>query len=278
MGYKPGGSIYGLYQELGALSGIRIIEMSGYGGYFDEVQGLTIMVTKDLDRLGDDLKVLFPQDVGIIEDLISGSKKMAGGQLGIIEDGCESFVQAIERRYKELKGDLQYNARVVEILVGTQAADTLIVRIFNYAPRFAPPGKTVSQASFETDWDYWNDLSKDRAAYEAMKQRVASEILDRLSRYYPGIKDQIEMTDVATPYTTWRYTLNHRGAPEGFQPTPQTIMAAVPRTLPGLGNFYMAGQWVMPGGGVPPCLFSGRHAIQLICHQEKQRFVTSSGK
>lgn len=37
----------------------------------------------------------------------------------------------------------------------------------------------------------------------------------------------------------------------------------------------MAGQWVMPGGGVPPCLYSGRHAVQLMCHADKKRFVTS---
>jgi phytoene desaturase len=49
----------------------------------------------------------------------------------------------------------------------------------------------------------------------------------------------------------------------------------VERTLPGLKDFYMAGQWVMPGGGVPSCLYSGRHAVQLLCKQDGRPFSTA---
>jgi phytoene dehydrogenase-like protein len=159
--------------------------------------------------------------------------------------------------------------------VGKQAVDGIFVRIFNYSPGFAPPEKTVVQAGFETEWDYWNDLQReDRARYDAEKERVAVEVLKRLEAYYPGISSQVEVTDVATPYTTWRYTLNHKGAWEGWLMTPEAIKTPIERTLPGLANFYMAGQWVMPGGGVPPCLYSGRHAVQLLCCQDGKPFTT----
>ncbi len=46
------------------------------------------------------------------------------------------------------------------------------------------------------------------------------------------------------------------------------------KTLPGLRNFYLAGQWVEPGGSVPVVAMSGRNAIQMICHQDGQPFVT----
>jgi phytoene desaturase len=82
------------------------------------------------------------------------------------------------------------------------------------------------------------------------------------------------VTDVATPYTTWRYTLNHEGAWEGWLMTPQAMRTAVERMLPGLERFYMAGQWVMPGGGVPPVLYSGRHAVQLLCRDDGRPFST----
>jgi phytoene dehydrogenase-like protein len=82
----------------------------------------------------------------------------------------------------------------------------------------------------------------------------------------------VEVTDVATPYTTWRYTLNFHGSPEGWLPTTKAIMTNIPRALPGLADFYMAGQWVMPGGGVPPCLYSGKHAVQLLCHHDRRAF------
>jgi len=149
-----------------------------------------------------------------------------------------------------------------------------MIRIFNYSPHFAPPGKTVVQVMFETEWDYWNDLQKDRPHYEAEKERVAAEVLARLERHFPSITSQVEVTDVATPYTTWRYTLNYKGAYMGWLPTPQTIMTAIPRTLPGLANFYLAGQWVLPGGGVPPCLYSGRHVVQILCRRDGKPFTT----
>ena len=37
----------------------------------------------------------------------------------------------------------------------------------------------------------------------------------------------------------------------------------------------MAGQWVMPGGGVPPCLYSGRHVIQILCKRDENTFTAS---
>ena len=85
----------------------------------------------------------------------------------------------------------------------------------------------------------------------------------------------MEVTDVATPYTTWRYTLNYGGAWGGWLMTPQAIRTTIERTLPGLSDFYMAGQWVMPGGGVPSCLYSGRHAVQLLCRQDGKPFLTA---
>ncbi|MEZ4715498.1 MAG: hypothetical protein R2851_05320 [Caldilineaceae bacterium] len=50
------------------------------------------------------------------------------------------------------------------------------------------------------------------------------------------------------------------------------MILGVRKTLPGLGNFYMAGQWVEPGGMVPVVAMSGRNAIQLICHADGRAF------
>jgi len=109
-------------------------------------------------------------------------------------------------------------------------------------------------------------------AYEQEKKRVADEFLTRVDKYYPGLSSQVEIEDVATPYTTWRYTLNRKGSWGAWLMTSDIMMERIERKLPGIRNFYMAGQWVMCGG-VPPSLYSGRHAIQLICHDEKKKFV-----
>lgn len=53
------------------------------------------------------------------------------------------------------------------------------------------------------------------------------------------------------------------------------MIQGMQKTLPGLRNFYMAGQWVEPGGSVPICTLSGKNAIQLICAQEGKVFQAS---
>lgn len=162
------------------------------------------------------------------------------------------------------------------ITVGSQNINGIFPRIFNYSSKFAPAGKTLIQVEFETEWDYWNDLQKnDRASYDAEKERIASEILARMEAHYPGISAQMEMTDVATPYTLWRYTMNHKGSYGGWLISTEAIMTLIKRTLPGLKNFYMAGQWVMGSGSVPGSLYSGRHVAQILCHQDQKRFTTS---
>ncbi|HNQ74339.1 MAG TPA: NAD(P)/FAD-dependent oxidoreductase [Verrucomicrobiota bacterium] len=162
------------------------------------------------------------------------------------------------------------------LTIGHQTIDGFPIRIFNYGAGFAPAGRTVFQVLLLTDWKFWNDLIQDRARYQAEKERVSKEILARLEPHYPGITGQVELVDMATPHTTWRFTLNNEGAFMGWSPTPVALRTPFKKTLPGLANFYMAGQWVMPGGGIPPCLYSGRHVIQLLCRADGKKFVTST--
>lgn len=157
--------------------------------------------------------------------------------------------------------------------VGTGPISTMIVRNLGNNPHFAPPGKGLLHVELESDWQFWYKLrALDGRMYEAEKARIAKEVISRLERHHPGLKDLVEMVDVSTPFSTWRYTLNHEGSYEGWLPTPETIRAKTIRTLPGLKDFYMAGQWVMVGGGVPPCLFSGKHAVQLLCRRNGHSF------
>ena len=59
----------------------------------------------------------------------------------------------------------------------------------------------------------------------------------------------------------------------GWLPTSKQLMTSLPRTLPGLADFYMAGQWVVPGGGVPISLLSGRDAVRILCKRDGKPFV-----
>jgi phytoene dehydrogenase-like protein len=152
---------------------------------------------------------------------------------------------------------------------------TLIAHIYNFDPTLAPEGKTVIKVMFNTDYDYWERLYKDPERYKAEKEQIADTVVTLLDRRFPGLAAQVEMRDVATPMTWVRYTGNWRGAYEGWMMTPRTLMMHWSKTLPGLDNFYMAGQWVVLGS-MPSVVVSGRHTIQIICKKKKKKFVTST--
>ncbi|MBN2198654.1 MAG: NAD(P)/FAD-dependent oxidoreductase [Candidatus Aminicenantes bacterium] len=146
---------------------------------------------------------------------------------------------------------------------GSKVQD-LSLRIFNYSPAFAPKGRCVLQAWAEADFDSWQRLRDgDPSGYESEKKRAAEEILKRLEKHYPGISGQVELADVVTPATVRRITRNHRGASMAWMPTPRFFKTPLRRTLKGVSDFALAGQWVA-GSGVVPCLLSGKHAVEIL--------------
>jgi phytoene dehydrogenase-like protein len=159
---------------------------------------------------------------------------------------------------------------------GSVQTDLLDARITNFDPSLAPPGKTVITSAIEADGPYWVGLrERDREQYRAEKARIGDAVVRALDRRYPGLKDQVEMVDVATPATTVRYTGNWRASFEGFMPTPGYLMKGLPRQLPGLDDFYMVGQWVQPGGGLPTGVMTARQILQLVCRRDDVAFRTT---
>ncbi|OGN99139.1 MAG: hypothetical protein A2Y89_07745 [Chloroflexi bacterium RBG_13_51_18] len=146
---------------------------------------------------------------------------------------------------------------------------------YGYDPTLAPEGKTVLKVQFETDYDYWEKLYKEPEKYKAEKERIADDVIAALDNRFPGLASKVEMRDVATPVTWVRYTGNWKGSYEGWMFSAETFTSSMRKTLPGLDNFYMAGQWVNPGGGMPTAAMSGNHTIQLICNKDKKKFVTT---
>ena len=85
------------------------------------------------------------------------------------------------------------------------------------------------------------------------------------------------MVDIATPLTFWRSARSWRGAFEGWLPTSEAFKH-VPKQLPGLDRFYMAGQWVEPSGGMPTAIMSGRHVVELVCAALRRPFAAPAAR
>lgn len=162
------------------------------------------------------------------------------------------------------------------LLVAGEVRHRLDVLHYGHDPKMAPPGKSVVQVWYPSNHDYWAALREDRARYDAEKQRIAELTIAELDRRWPGFAAQVEVVDVPTPTTYERYTGNWQGSPEGWCLTTRNLGAELPQRLPGLARFYMAGQWTVPFSGVPGAASSGRNAIQLLCKDERRRFVTQA--
>ena len=248
-------------------------------------------------------KILVENDTAVGVQL-TGGEKIAADWVISAADGHATIYDLLQGRYKNSDTDQIYQelepfSSYVQVSFGVardlsqqpgflvRLLDTPLqvdpgtihsqvsFRIFNYDPTFAPQGKTAITCFLPTrDFEYWLDLQRrDQAAYAEEKLRVAEEIIALLARRMPNIQNAVEVVDVSTPATVIRYTGNWQGSMEGWLITPQTGFRQLPNTLSGLDRFVMAGQWVMPGGGLPAGLMTARSAINAICEHDHMVFA-----
>jgi phytoene dehydrogenase-like protein len=152
----------------------------------------------------------------------------------------------------------------------TKTAHGYSIMNYCYDPTMAPEGKSVMVMRYDSPWELWKDINS--SEYQSEKEQIEKDSIAILERRYPGISASIEVCDVATPVTDVNYTGVWKGAYEGFMPTSKNLMDNIDPVIPGLKKFYMAGQWLFPGGGLPPAGQSGKWAIQYICKEEKMGF------
>lgn len=162
------------------------------------------------------------------------------------------------------------------VQIGDRIRERLPVHYYSQDPSLAPAGKTSVVVMIPSDYEYWKQLALDESAYQAKKEEIASTVVELLEQRFPGISKEVEMVDVATPLTYERFTGNWKGSFEGWLLTPKnagTIFKRMRQSLPGLQNFYMCGQWVEPGGGLPTSIASGRRLIETLCKEDGKRFA-----
>jgi phytoene dehydrogenase-like protein len=151
----------------------------------------------------------------------------------------------------------------------------LAPHIYDFDSSLAPKGKTLMRVMLPADYEYWSNLRKqDHERYKKEKQQIADQVIARLDKRFPGLADQVEMCDVATPATFERYTGNWQASWMGWLYTAKTMRMSISKTLPGLDNFYMVGTWVL-NSGLPFAAVSGRHVTQILCKKDNKPFVTT---
>ena len=151
--------------------------------------------------------------------------------------------------------------------------------LVNFDPAQAPAGKSVVNVMLLTrQHEFWIKLrASDHTRYQAEKERALQFVLDALEEKMGGVKAALETSDVATPATFVRFTGNWMGSYEGWYPDKNFLAAnSLPKSLPTLRDFYMIGQWSEPGGGITPCIKSGRDVARIICLEDGREWVAPS--
>jgi phytoene dehydrogenase-like protein len=156
---------------------------------------------------------------------------------------------------------------------------SLEMQLYGFDPTLAPAGKGVIKVELVSSRSYWARLHGDKDAYKAEKERVAAQVIDLLEPRFPGLREQVEVTDVPTVMTWERYM----GGTHGFANAPKKKFEVLPAlggrggqaTLPGLRSFHFAGIWATMVGALFTNALSGRHAVEAICRDDGKRFTAS---
>jgi len=111
--------------------------------------------------------------------------------------------------------------------------------------------------------DRLENWPEDKIEYKEHKRKVIKTLLDRLNAQFPGIKDHILYTEMSTPRTIKKYTLNPAGTVYGFAQTPsQSILNRKRKYKSPIDNLLFASAWTFPGGGFSTVMTSGYIAAQ----------------
>ena len=142
---------------------------------------------------------------------------------------------------------------------------------YDYDPTITPEGKTILQMKifqYSDDVDKWFELSSDREKYEAKQNEIAQAMMALIEKKCPETKGKITILDTWSPVTYATRFNAYRGAYMGFVADKDTKTVTTPGVIKQLKNVFLAGQWLMGSGGLPPATAQGKYAAWRICKKE----------
>ena len=136
-------------------------------------------------------------------------------------------------------------------------------------PTLAPSGKsvlvlqTMAPAAWLSRWGRLLDPTKQ--TYRDLKRRVTEEMVATAEALIPDLAGKILISDVGTPLSAERFTLNTGGATAGwtFDPDRSVLRDRYTAITTPVHGLYAAGHYAMWPGGVPSAALSGRIAALL---------------
>ena len=137
---------------------------------------------------------------------------------------------------------------------------------------YAPKGCSVLTTIFMGDtYDFWKK-AKEEGRYEEEKNSIAGQVSRAICQKYPQAENNIEVIDIATPLTYERYTGAWHGSWMNITGVGDK-MKTYPGYLNDISGLYFTGHRLMPPGGLPVAVSTGRLAAQMVCRQFDMMFI-----
>ena len=140
----------------------------------------------------------------------------------------------------------------------------------------APEGKSTMIIHCSARIDYGNFWKTGKnfergKEYREFKREYADILIERVEkRLGINIKKHIEVLEIATPVTYWRYTGNRNGSTMGTSPTDKNIKNRLAHYKTPVKNLFLGGHWAEYGGGMPMAVKAASNASLLILEKIKK--------
>lgn len=157
-------------------------------------------------------------------------------------------------------------------MIGRTKMNAVGTLCYDYDPTITPEGKTLVQVKaiqYLEDCKEWIELAaKDKEAYEARRKDYADKLMAEIVKRYPEAEGKIHCIDTWTPATYASRCNSFNGAYMSFVADKNSKTVTTPGVIKQLKNVFIAGQWNMGSGGLPPAAVQGKFAAWRICKKE----------
>ena len=124
----------------------------------------------------------------------------------------------------------------------------------------APPGKSIMRI-------FTGARYADQKIWERNKNNAYETIIDNVDKEFPNIKSSIQISEIGTPNSFYRYTRNRDGALFGWKATPTQVDRKTFPYRTTVENLYLVGHWTTNGvgqSGVAVVAYSGKHTAKSV--------------
>ena len=240
--------------EQGKAIGVEFRKTHGKNESTTQAFAKTIIFNGSLPLLGS----LLPQKEREISDLKSQKFKIACSLFSVYLGLKRSLREIGNRHYSTFyfPKNIHKQSDISKSFAGLFSEK--IFGLIDYSqidPTLSPSGQgtaTITTVDYLTNWE---NLSEEE--YKNKKREAAEILINRLEEDLPGISNEIEYYEVATPRTIQRYTLNYKGTPYGYAQTPDQSCLFRPSNKSDIPNLYFASAWTQPGHGFTGAIVSG---------------------